>query len=384
MLRKLILSESLPSDSSKYQLASSSKLKIPTQKMLNDAALIRKFANQPSSLKGEKVSLRKLARVYTKSLMEKNSSNKSIKGTANPPRSIESFTLPAFKSESESTFGHSLSRMSNFDTEVLKIQRQKDANESRFRSTLRVTLGSVNSLHENLPNSTSLRSTKMPGELFRSHMIFSKRILLMRNIGQRSGFKNALSLVAGGPLEKITFHDSSCEPYMELHYIYYDDAMRFFNYATNTGLLNFNGHKFDLEWAPLHIPESRSLLSIPSYLLNEIQSHGARRCLLFSKVVPEKPIRHSRTMHYPSPKTHYSLDLTIEKIKEDFLRFGDLIEVGSVISRKLCFSLQFYDIRSAINAKKECEAEGFPMNLKYGEWTIWYGKDPADKPCLTV
>ena len=95
---------------------------------------------------------------------------------------------------------------------------------------------------------------------------------------------------------------------------------------------------------------------------------------------------------YPDAGINYSEEFKIDEIKEDFGKYGKLVEVLPVVSRKLCFGLQYYDVKSAIKVKRiiqqpqqggvdisELDARDVPLRHKYEGWYIWYGRDPADK-----
>jgi hypothetical protein len=60
------------------------------------------------------------------------------------------------------------------------------------------------------------------------------------------------------------------------------------------------------------------------------------------------------------------------------------LEITPVISKKLCLAIHFYDTVSAINAKKEFDGKTTEIYEKYKDWTLWYGKDLCDTPCLNV
>ncbi|OWB78482.1 hypothetical protein B5S32_g2676 [[Candida] boidinii] len=107
---------------------------------------------------------------------------------------------------------------------------------------------------------------------------------------------------------------------------------------------------------------------------------------------------------YPDPEVHYVSDFNIEEIRNDFMGYGKIIDILPIISRKMAFSIQFFDISSAVKAKKDCEhcpnegneagseeevgnfkdalarsATQKEMWSKYRNWYIWFGKDPTDR-----
>ncbi|OUM52505.1 hypothetical protein BVG19_g1704 [[Candida] boidinii] len=107
---------------------------------------------------------------------------------------------------------------------------------------------------------------------------------------------------------------------------------------------------------------------------------------------------------YPDPEVHYVSNFNIEEIRNDFMQYGKIIDILPIISRKMAFSIQFFDISSAVKAKRDCEngqndvdeveAEQEAGNFKdalarsaiqkemwskYRSWYIWFGKDPTDR-----
>lgn len=211
-----------------------------------------------------------------------------------------------------------------------------------------------------------------------------RRIIIVKNIVPNSGVNSVLSQVYGGPLERLVYKHNKKGPILELFFVYPQDAKRFFD-SGDSGLLVVNGRKLKLQWAGRNNSDQIDKVhpSVSKNLLKEIELYGSRRCLIFSKTVPGKIVRSDKKLFYPNPKIHYS-ELDIERIKHDFAGFGDIVTIGPVISRKLCFSIHYADIRSAIMAKRDCESQGSEMNAKYHSWSIFYGTDPTDKPCPEV
>ncbi|CUM66459.1 uncharacterized protein PRCAT00004123001 [Priceomyces carsonii] len=257
----------------------------------------------------------------------------------------------------------------------LKRSKQKALNSSKSSLENIVTDSENKILHEiKLQNKPSLET------------LASRRIIVVKNIPPGAGINGFLAQVCGGPLERVVFHELRQFSTAELHFIFSEHARKFYSYGTDTGLLVLNGIHLRLEWADGTNTEDLDIIhpSIPRYLMNEIIDYGSRRCLIFSQVIPGKQIRHDKKLHYPNPETHFSRDLKVEDIRRTFSIYGELIDIASVISRKLCFSLHFADIRSAVIAKKECQTPGTEVNSKYGHWTVWFGNDHTDRPCLQV
>lgn len=206
-----------------------------------------------------------------------------------------------------------------------------------------------------------------------------RRCVLLSNLNESMGLNSVLQQVCGGPLEKLTVLSNGK---IELFFIFPEHAKQFYTYGKATGLLMVNGVKLKVEW----LNDENNLVNstLSSSLMSDILHNGCRRCLIISKNIPGKRIRNGDKMFYPEPDIHYSTNLNFEEIKNDFNKFGKVLDIGSVISRKLCFSVFYYDIRCAILAKQELDLIGSELNKKYKDWSIWYGKDITDRACFVL
>ncbi|KAI5965356.1 uncharacterized protein KGF55_001577 [Candida pseudojiufengensis] len=253
-----------------------------------------------------------------------------------------------------------------------------------------------------------------------------RRCIIVSNLDQSMGVNSVIQQVCGGPLEKVIKLPNN---QLELYFIFPQQAKQFYQYGKSTGLLIVNGIKLKVEWSDQEfysnngyinqnmnedienyngVPNNNSNVMIaginkssitqpfsnivsppmnytlPKFLYNEIISNGCRRCLIISKIIVGKKIRQGDKMFYPEPEIHYSKNLQIQDIKNDFQPFGEIMDIGSVISRKLSFSVFYFDIRSAILAKTEFEKNGSELSDKYKDWSIWYGKDITDRACFVL
>lgn len=210
-----------------------------------------------------------------------------------------------------------------------------------------------------------------------------QRVLVISKIPSTVGINGILSQICGGPLERIVFHKRSISSTIEVFFIFPEHAKRFYTYCQTTGLFVVHGARPRVEWADEYNTESFNMLhmSVSKHLLNEVLHFGARRTLIFAKIVPGKVLRNDQKLFYPDPQSHFTKDLDISRIYEDFLQYGEIIDLGPVVSRKICFSIHYTDIRSAIIAKRECETPSTEIYKKYGDWSVWYGKDCTDKWC---
>ena len=184
-----------------------------------------------------------------------------------------------------------------------------------------------------------------------------RRCVLLSNLNESMGLNSVLQQVCGGPLEKLTVLSNGK---IELFFIFPEHAKQFYTYGKATGLLMVNGVKLKVEW----LNDENNLVNstLSSSLMSDILHNGCRRCLIISKNIPGKRIRNGDKMFYPEPDIHYSTNLNFEEIKNDFNKFGKVLDIGSVISRKLCFSIFYYDIRCAILAKQELDLIGSELN----------------------
>nr|WOG36219.1 uncharacterized protein [Candida metapsilosis] len=239
----------------------------------------------------------------------------------------------------------------------------------------------------------------------------TKRCVVLSNLDSSMGINSVIQQVCGGPLEKVVRISNHR---VKLYFIFPQQAKQFYQYGSATGLLKVNGTKLGVSWGDEDYCEDSSdkkaedvenynftfgnfkakpsakgsfldpHLTLPRALYNDILTNGCRRCLIVSKLIVGKKIRPGDKMFYPEPEIHYSQELQIQNIRQDFEPFGEIMDIGSVISRKLSFSVFYYDIRSAIKAKSEFETVGTNLHHKYKEWAIWYGKDITDRACFVL
>lgn len=206
-----------------------------------------------------------------------------------------------------------------------------------------------------------------------------RRCVVLSNINESMGLNSILQQVCGGPLEKLVVLPNGK---IELYFIFPEHAKQFYTYGKATGLLMVNGIKLRVEW--LNDENNLINFNLPKSLMTDILQNGCRRCLIISRNIPGKRIRNGDKMFYPEPDIHYSGNLNLDEIRTDFVKFGKIIDIGSVISRKLCFSIFYYDIRCAILAKQELDQVGTELSKKYKDWSVWYGKDITDRACFVL
>lgn len=215
-----------------------------------------------------------------------------------------------------------------------------------------------------------------------THSTNHNRALILKNFSVNTSTDSIISQITCGPLEKLNYRHHPANPTLEIHFVLSEGARKFYNYCTTTGFVVVDGKRLEVEWAnESNTEDTTGSMGVPKYLFNEIVHGSARRVLICLKIVPHKPLNHLSLTDFPNPELHLSKDFDIDLIKHDFSKYGEIVEFGAVISRKLCFSIHFTDIRSAILAKTDLENKDSMMNAKYHDWFFWYGKDPTDKPC---
>ncbi|SCU79823.1 LAFA_0B05820g1_1 [Lachancea sp. 'fantastica'] len=212
------------------------------------------------------------------------------------------------------------------------------------------------------------------------------RVLQLSNLPRNCGLLSLLSQITGGPLERIDVlndpQDQSVIKAIRLNFISDEDAQRFMHFGQSENL-HINGYSLAPEW----------VLPSMNYHLNgnfgtrndEVHGTGAstnttettpRRCIIVKKTGHKE---HLRSRQLSSKKL---CQFDIGELKRDFAEFGKIAEVTPMISRKLCVSISYFDIRSAMNVIASYENPSTYMNRKYyREWSINYGRDITERPC---
>lgn len=237
------------------------------------------------------------------------------------------------------------------------------------------------------------------------------RTVTITNIPERTSIPSILAQIHGGPLSKLFLVSSQDwkpirQPFfwrqhinwqrtaIRLEFSTHMHALSFWKYSKSGSFL-VNGHKLEVFYVPNYPVKSevntKQLVQTDNNLIASMKEpECARRVLVLKKPIQNKR-RFGAKKHYsyPDPNLNYSSDFKIENIIKDFSVFGDIVEVTPVISRKLCFGVQFFDTNSAIEAKKSIEGNGEfedevkrKFSAKYNDWYVWYGKDPTDSPII--
>lgn len=208
----------------------------------------------------------------------------------------------------------------------------------------------------------------------------SDRILCFDKLSASVGLNSVISQLYGGPLEKVVYvsDDDSNIRIIQAHFFQAKDARAFYNF-TKTGRFLVNGQVYYPHWANAGIA---NIYTLPKMIHDEMVYNGARRCLTLTR----KP--NSLTNSEVGTKLkHYNvqLNMSIDKIKKDFSKYGLIIAVCPLIAPTVSISIQFADVRCAIRTKKlfERQIDGV-LAKNYSGWSISYGKDPTDRKCPTI
>ncbi|ODQ44587.1 hypothetical protein PICMEDRAFT_74311 [Pichia membranifaciens NRRL Y-2026] len=245
------------------------------------------------------------------------------------------------------------------------------------------------------------------------------KIVAITSIPKKMSVSALLTQIYGGPLEKIDlvrkdnyqfYNDESLyklnqpvnwsEVSIFLHFNKNEDAKSFYQYS-KSGLFRVNDVHLKTVWIPnlgeerlYEDDEDETQSREESLLVSSLMTgeEKARRVLVFKRPIFDKKSKlEKKKPGYPDPTINYSEDFDIEEIKKDFGDYGKLVEILPVVSRKLCFGVQYYDVRSAIRVKNviqrgghgldgdELNDQDLELRRKYNGWYVWYGKDPADR-----
>lgn len=244
---------------------------------------------------------------------------------------------------------------------------------------------------------------------------FTSQSVLLANIPIYTSIPAILAQIGGGPLERIQLlnrknwslmdiaqsklqHIDWSRTVLKLDFDNRECALAFWEFSKSQAFI-VNGHHITAFQLPdLHqVNDKLSSLPLESQkysgeITRELmeEPEKARRILVLKKPIASKRKISSRKHYsYPDPELNFSRDFNVDEILEDFSRFGNVVEITPVISRKLCFGIQYFDVASAIAAKHTIEGDiknensfGDEFWQKYHDWYIWYGKDPTEKSIL--
>ncbi|GMM30514.1 Ssp2 protein [Martiniozyma asiatica (nom. inval.)] len=280
-----------------------------------------------------------------------------------------------------------------------KLKFKNKDNKNSFRDILHTNFNFDANQIQKLPSSYDETNNSKEG------LLFSKQAYSLKNSKNGTFYplnnnsqitnqdiKNPIELCSRVLSKKINWKDYHILLFFENE----QSALDFYKYSKSQ-MFQVNG--ICLNTIPITHKESLNEKEITDKM-NKI-SEGARRVLVFKKPVHNKKHRKPHEKRYwPNPQAHFTKDLNFITIRKDFERYGDLVEVLPVISRKTSFSVQFLNVRTAMRIKHVIQnytsshANYFQLNekeelldkeikLKYSRWFVWYGLDPTDKPIFS-
>ncbi|KAL3232668.1 Sporulation-specific protein 2 [Nakaseomyces bracarensis] len=206
-----------------------------------------------------------------------------------------------------------------------------------------------------------------------------KKDVVIDDVPLNTGIESILNQVYGGSIARI-------EPYykgsylgelkkIEIKFISPAGAQEFMKYG-QSNLFKVNGIHLHPKWS-----SSEDTLNYEK-IFNRLSSHAEKgnicRCLILKKYPTRNTLKYVQLNKQPPLDTIDILD-----IKNDFEQYGQILDVVPVISRKLCISIIYYDILSAVKAMQSYEDNTTYTHEKYySSWAIWYGKDLTDRPAF--
>lgn len=254
-----------------------------------------------------------------------------------------------------------------------KFYTSKKSEETLFINFSQETITQVKSHHveAEFVNNTS------PKEVENQIKDKGSTKICFENLPQGTSISSVVSQISGGALKSIKVVDHvKGTPKRKNIYIEFKDkenTKKFLTYC-NTTHFKINGCHFkprssfdNFVQIPLNNTRFYNVNDISRSVVLKQHSNRVRKIPRFHGY--DTPL-------YP---------LNIVDIKKDFSIFGDIIEVSPLISRKLCVSIFYSNISSAIQAIEEYQRDGSLISRKYAKgWTIWFGKDTTDTPCLNL
>lgn len=228
------------------------------------------------------------------------------------------------------------------------------------------------------------------------------RSIILSGFSKGTSASSILSLVRGGPLEKVTFVNGEAEllgqgfhskdksgtfptyiryPAVVLSFLYPADALRFMEYATGSSLLRFHNKPLSAQWAYKWYIKSLRESPLALHIIDEVLANKASRFVILSrssrKTITDVPQGHK----HPSAYGCFSVTFNCNELKFNFSQFGQIVEVTPILDRKLAVCIQFADIRSAILVMHTFKSKNSVLSVKYSLWNIQYLRDAADLPC---
>lgn len=261
-------------------------------------------------------------------------------------------------------------------------------------------------------------SAKLMDNYYRKYK--DNKTIVMCNLPYRTGIGSILSQVTGGPLENLMIYKVANSNYVqqsnennltalkkvEITFMNPQDASQFMSFG-RTSMFRVNGIHIKPEWSnnDNDTQDNNKNFDYKNFLKDDPnQLKEVSRCIILKKFSTcsdstnnAQNHRHnndciaslnSNPSHNPQDKDNGKtcrVNMNISELREDFGAFGSILEVTPIISRKLCFSISYQDVGSAVKAMHDFDNIYSSLHNKYfKKWTMWYGKDITDRPCLEL
>ncbi|CCH59995.1 hypothetical protein TBLA_0C01820 [Henningerozyma blattae CBS 6284] len=227
-------------------------------------------------------------------------------------------------------------------------------------------------------------------------------VVSITGIPPGTGLGSVLSQMSGGPLRRITLHTQYSYILgqerisgIDLKYFKEKDARGFMRLGSSN-LFRVNGLHLRPELhgdSDVEADVDIDKCSIAQKNKNEVTEPEVSRCLLFKRFGINEclPCGEDKLMHSThsnrsgSTEGHNNCCESVCGLKNDFKKYGTILDVTPIVSRKLCFAVHFANVASAIRAMQAFELKGTELNKKYYKrWAMWYGKDLTDKPSIEL
>ncbi|CCK67982.1 Ssp2p KNAG_0A02930 [Huiozyma naganishii CBS 8797] len=205
------------------------------------------------------------------------------------------------------------------------------------------------------------------------------KCIVIDNIPSDTGINSIVSQIRGGPLTKIILESDSANRNqavkLRLQFLSCQDSNKFMQSA-KSHLFQVNGAKLQPFWDDNEQCTDNDVLT---YNKNDSEG-GVTRCLILKQVVPEK-----KASSFSRDKNSMLVDLDINEVRRQFSAFGSVQDITPVISRKLCLAIFYLNINSALQAMKSYQTPSSDLHELYSQsWSMWYGKDTTDRPCIQL
>lgn len=214
-----------------------------------------------------------------------------------------------------------------------------------------------------------------------SDTIIRPKAIILERIPRSTGLGSILSQVCGGPLERVEVYKKDSDDSLrrvELRFLTNEGARSFMKFG-RTNMFKINGIHLNPEWGKYTDSKDDSMKGSSGDSSDE--DIGICRCLVLKKYITTN----KKFKHGDNPKGFISDSLDIEEIKRDFGISGEILEIAPIVSRKLCISISYYCIDSAMRTMDDYENPNTYLHKKYfRNWAVWYGKDITDRPCIEL